>query len=55
LLVEDRVSITGVVLAELLRGTRKEETSELRSALGAVVYLETGRGVYARAGMLGFE
>jgi predicted nucleic acid-binding protein len=56
LLVEDRVAIIGVVLAELLRGTRTgEEAAELRTALGAVVYVETDREVYTRAGMLGFE
>lgn len=52
---EDRAALTGVVLAELLQGSRSEkELSRLRSALGAVTFIETSRQAYARAGGLGF-
>ncbi|MBA3792213.1 MAG: PIN domain-containing protein [Rubrobacter sp.] len=53
---EDRAALTGVVLAELLRGARtEEEASRLQAALGAVAWVEVTRSVYARAGRLGFE
>lgn len=52
----DLAAITGVVLSELLQGTRTEmEFSDLGSALTAVVWVEAGREVYARAGELGFR
>jgi predicted nucleic acid-binding protein len=56
LIRDDRAALTGVILAELLQGTRtEEEFSELRSALAAVIWVETTRAVYSRAGRLGFE
>ena len=55
LVSEDLASITGVVLSELLQGARtEEEYRELDSALTAVVWIRADRGVYARAGELGF-
>jgi predicted nucleic acid-binding protein len=51
----DLAAITGVVLSELLQGTRTEkEYRELGSALTATTWIETSREVYARAGELGF-
>lgn len=51
---EDLAAITGVVLSELLQGTRtEEEYRDLDSALTATVWVEAGREVYARAGELG--
>ncbi len=56
LIQDDRAALTGVILAELLWGTRSEkELSELRLALGAVDRVETTGEVYARAGELGFH
>lgn len=56
LIREDRAALTGVVLAELLRGARTEqEASRLHAALGAVAWVEATRDTYARAGRLGFE
>lgn len=53
---EDRAALTGIVLAELLRGARtEEEASRLQAALGAVAWVEATLSVYARAGRLGFE
>lgn len=55
LVSEDLASITGVVLSELLQGARtEEEYRDLDSALTAVVWIRADRGVYARAGELGF-
>lgn len=52
---DDRVAVTGVVLAELLQGARTaEELSELRSGLAAVTCIEVTIDAYARAGELGF-
>lgn len=46
---DDRAASTGVILAELLQGTRtEEEFSKLRAALAAVIWVETNRAVYAR-------
>ena len=56
LIREDRAALAGVILAELLQGTRTiEEFSELRSALAAVIWVVTTDESYARAGRLGFE
>ena len=56
LILSDRAVVNGVVLAELLQGAgTKKEASELRYALGAVVWTETSREVYIRAGELGFQ
>ena len=56
LIRDDRATLAGVILAELLQGARtQEELSELRSALGAVDLVETTGEVYARAGRLGFD
>lgn len=56
LVSEDLASITGVVLSELLQGTRTErEFGDLGSALTAATWIEAGREVYARAGELGFR
>jgi predicted nucleic acid-binding protein len=56
LIREDRAALTGVILAELLQGARtKDEFSELRSALAAVLWVATTNERYARAGRLGFE
>ena len=53
---DDRAALAGVVLAELSQGARTErELSELHAALGAVVWIETTRETYARAGRLAFE
>ena len=53
---DDRAALTGIVLAELFQGVRSEqELSELREALGALIWIETSRRTYARAGRLGFE
>lgn len=53
---DDRAALTGIVLAELSQGARTErELSELHAALGAVVWIETTRETYARAGRLAFE
>ena len=53
---EDRASLTGVVLAELLQGARTDaEVSELDTALAAVEWVETNTDIYARAGILGFR
>lgn len=55
LVSEDLASITGVVLSELLQGSRTEnEYHELGSALTATNWIEVGRGIYTRAGELGF-
>lgn len=55
LILDDRAALNGVVLAELLWGARTEnESSRLRDALGATIWTETSRAVYARAGELGF-
>ncbi|MGI9049933.1 MAG: type II toxin-antitoxin system VapC family toxin [Rubrobacteraceae bacterium] len=52
---EDRASLTGVVLVELLQGAKSEaELSRLRTALGAVDYIETSQETYLRAGNIGF-
>lgn len=56
LIRDDRAALAGVVLAEILQGTRTErEFSEIRSALAAVIQIETSEAVYTRAGRLGFE
>lgn len=56
LIREDRAALAGVILAELLRGCRTvSEFSELRSALAAVMWVQTSPEVYERAGRLGFE
>ncbi len=56
LIREDRATLAGVILAEILQGARtKEEFSELRSALAAVIWVVTTDESYARAGRLGFE
>lgn len=55
LIRDDRAALTGVVLAELLQGAKTVgELSLLRTALGAVRWVETGTEAYARAGSLGF-
>ncbi len=52
----DRAVLVGAVLAELFQGARNEkELSELRTALGAVTWIETTDEVYVRVGRLGFE
>lgn len=52
---EDLAAITGVVLSELLQGSRtEEEYHDLESALTTTTWIEAGWGVYARAGELGF-
>lgn len=56
LIQRDHAAITGVILAELLQGSRTTgEVSELRAALEAVAWLETSRRIYTRAGTMGFE
>lgn len=56
LIRDDSAALTGVVLAELLRGAQSdEEFSELRSALGAIRWIETTGDIYTRAGRLAFE
>lgn len=56
LIRDDRAAVTGVILAELLQGTRTvEEFDELRSALRAVGWVGMNEDIYARAGRLGFE
>ncbi len=52
----DQAALTGVVLAELSQGARRDaELSRLRMALGAVRWVTTSREVYERAGGIGFE
>lgn len=55
LIRDDRAALTGVVLAELLRGAKTAaELSLLQTALAAVRWIETGNEAYIRAGYLGF-
>lgn len=55
LVQEDLAAITGVVLSELLQGSRtEEEYHDLESALTTTIWAGAGWGVYARAGELGF-
>lgn len=55
LVQEDLAAITGVVLSELLQGSRtEEEYHDLESALTTTTWAGAGWGVYARAGELGF-
>jgi predicted nucleic acid-binding protein len=52
---EDRAALTGIVLAELLQGVRREEEQlRLWAALESVNYVETSREIYVRAGSIGF-
>ncbi len=52
---DDRAAVTGVVLAELLRGARTAgELSDLRSGLAAVIWIGATIDTYARAGEVGF-
>ena len=52
---DDRAATTGVVLSEVLLGTRTaREFSEVRAALAAVIWLETTQDVYVRADGLAF-
>jgi predicted nucleic acid-binding protein len=56
LIQADQAFLTGIVLAELLQGTRTvAELAELRAALAAVECVETTPDLYARAGTLGFD
>lgn len=52
----DEAAICGVILAELLQGTRTEgEYSGLRTALGAVEWVRVGDRTFERAGRIAFD
>ena len=53
LIDEDRVFIVGIILAELLQGTKSQkELHLLRSKLEVLTFLETTQNTWTKAGML---
>lgn len=52
LLREERVALTGVVLAEVLRGLRSEDTPVVQGLMDAVPYLDMDKETWITSGLI---